>query len=226
MSYINKELLLSSISVDEFKLHLLNPIILLKEIIEKDDLETWKLLYEELTTTLQFLGIKIKINKDKIDRLIKMILSNKSEKILLYFSGIILNLCNEGISPYTREEYHEKIKSTPLQKVDIMINMFKFGKEKINQMSKMELLQYPIMYKFLIRLNEIENQDLYIEYIKWIIDLAYIMQCNNVICNHTKTTNEFKFWNIDNEDNRQITEKLNAPDKNWESYLSSNMIEN
>ncbi len=236
---LNKDLLLSSISVDIFKLHLPNPNVLINDIIIRDDFKTFAILTRELELLSAIMEIKIIQNLDKIKNMVSKVIKTKnilnfnltksysgkmdgefSKQLIIHKNDLtseqrqyIKYVCtsNQLSSFYSRiMEHYSDIEITKDNEI-----LFEEMKNKIGWMCKQA---YDI--KLLLDLNEFYNKpEIYAEYIIWIIELSSLLQLDDYYINTRKfDINAYKyvFWhNLENPNIIKIILSYFNNDETW-----------
>ncbi len=157
-SLFNKDKLLSYIdNVDLFKLSLPNPKIWIEEIIKSDDIDTLKIVIEDLNILVKcYLHLLIKYDEDKYEWLKRTFNSAEkfSKKTFLFFT------LSYDDTNYNLDKYDEIIKNPEIYYND--------KKKKYNQYDSPSLL---------LNSDLLSNHDeIYLEYIIWLIDLCSLLQ--------------------------------------------------
>ncbi len=176
----NKEKLLSAKSLDEFKLHLFNPKVLINEIIENDDCETYIQIIHDLKLMIENLCLYMlpQLNDVKI-------IDNIFEKKAI---NIITNCLMLRLDKIRRYDFiDQRIKYNFLKySDDIFTNeqLERIEKEYIdsNQLPSMSMTYIfkDPKTKYLLDYKDIINDDYHNEYIKWLIELALLLQFKNI----------------------------------------------
>ncbi len=155
MAYFNKEKLLSSISVDEFNLYLPNPEILVDSLIHTDDVETFTRYYCDISYLVNILGLQIHAEYYFIKKLFKQ--QPFPIKIITFISQIDRWCVSQRNLSENLKKYNIKIDEILSQ---TKIPIFECFTETLLDLS-----------------NEIfiDNLDILISYIKWIIEFMKLM---------------------------------------------------
>ncbi len=230
MALFNKQLLLESQdNIDLFKLHLPDPKLLIKQIYEEDNVDLLRMIEYEVSIMITFLG-KSKIhNKTRRTNIINNIFVNHQKipiNILGHYTRRNVKLGKEFsimlkqfLTKSTGQEIEyitfciymtrrgNKYNDLYFKQFDIFSKMSPISKESVEKQhllyKKLEKLENHSI-KSLISLDEIESEDIYIEYIKWLIELSsltlvkfgkYEFIIHDIITNNPKIVNLTKTIN-------------------------------
>ncbi len=216
----NKDKLLSSKSSDEFALHLPNPLIYVTKIIEDDDINTWTTLIHDLGKLLRQFNILISSNDVNLKKLLSIIFHFKPSKIL----SSIENGSKEYYSVYG---YHNFVVEFMLMQHNTCTVIEKIPietKNTLNPIGTNMLLELEQLYekkesdqnesrserRTLKKSKKFEyyntTQDIYTEYIKWIMEISFILQFDNHEECYDMKLSKYTFWH--HIENKNIINKL------------------
>ncbi len=155
----NKQLLLSSISADEFNLHLPNTTIMLQNILEADDNDILYKLSNELNYIFVYCPKKFKkilnhiVNMDKIPFTLLQSIEN-------------ISLHHKELKHIYENNRFSKVKGLTNEHINILENIW----NKLRGM-RYENTKFGFKNKLLLDSFYIKDKDIYSTYRKWLFDL-------------------------------------------------------
>ncbi len=207
---------------DLFSLQLPNPIEFLQKIINEDDIKTYKCLSIELNELTNKMGIDILYNSENYNKFVENLFINKANNIIKHFITLF-NIHNNPPSigytfDYFIKKYEKELHKDILEQISIFENYPNAVKsENLLKISKYiaEFRTHDKSKKILIKFKDIKNLDVHIAYMKWIIDLSYIM-VNSIPNKHSflkkdeiiESHNSDRFWHSKIQTNIKVMEEL------------------
>ncbi len=189
-----KSKLLSVESLDLFKLYLPNIHTFVDRIIEEN---IFQHVYNELEYILYKLGLSVCKDNERIEELLKKFFISEEyttfycNDLLGNYEGIFLSLITKYFYKFT--ELQKKCVKFQLECYNLdhdLYNDITITKEDKKYFSNFHTSDPPQSY--LLELDEINIQRYCFEYIKWIIELSFVMQINDT--NLRSKDNRNKFW--------------------------------
>ncbi len=224
----NKEKLLSAISVDEFNLHLPNPKTLIDNLLQNDDVETFAKYYNNLCDLISNrLSLSIRHTSKNIMKIFEY--RPFPTKIIAFlmqanYIGVHLDKCLEKYDEgYTDEQRNyflyiiDKMNSKENYRFNFYGDYKNLHKDKEIKKDDINIPEIKIVTETLLNFESLSsNQDILVEYIKWLIDFSSIMpKLINIVNYKSNSKDDVKdvFWHPNDYDYTKYEEIF--PDKKY-----------